>query len=96
MGLALGFSVNITANMNPAKPLTAKQTRFVQNVVSGLSLADSYRCAYNSGGRSATVRVEASGLTKQPHIAAAILNQRLAAEREQLRFLRNLSEKIGW
>lgn len=82
--------------MNPAKPLTAKQTRFVQNVASGLSLADSYRHAYNSGGRSATVRVEACRLTKQPHIATAILNQRLAAEWEQLRFLRKLARKVGF
>jgi phage terminase small subunit len=54
--------------MNPTKPLTAKQAEFVRHVVSGCSLADSYRLAYNSSGTSGTVRVEASRLAKQPHI----------------------------
>jgi phage terminase small subunit len=80
--------------MNPNRPLTTKQEQFVQHVIGGYSLADSYRLAYNSASRPATVRVEASRLAKQPHIVAAIHRQRLANEREQLKLLRDLARRV--
>ncbi|MFL6465982.1 MAG: hypothetical protein ACJ73N_16435 [Bryobacteraceae bacterium] len=80
--------------MNPNRPLTAKQSAFVQHVLSGYSLADSYRFAYNSSGTSGTVRVEASRLMKQPHILATLHRERLKREREQFRELRLLAKSL--
>lgn len=59
------------------KPLTPKQEVFCKAVVSGLSLSDAYRKAYNAGNMKATtINHKAVGLMKQGHIGAMVVSLR--------------------
>ncbi len=55
------------------KKITPKQELFCQNMASGLSQADAYRAAYNSGGmKAATIQNKAYGLMKRGEVRARV------------------------
>ena len=57
--------------------LTVKQQRFVDGVISGLSLSDAYRAAYDTRGMSlASVNREAARLKEHPKIAPLLAQAR--------------------
>lgn len=65
----------------PKNTLTTRQKRFAEGIaLDGLTASDSYRRAYNTAGRPATVNPEASRLSANPKIAATIDALRLANE----------------
>ena len=69
----------------PAKkkrPLTAKQERFVAEMIRGTTQADAYRTAYNAKGMKASaVYTEASLLMGHPEITKRLLAAQASVER---------------
>ena len=90
--------------------LTAKQEKFVQNIIEGMSQADAYRNSYSTNRMSdKSITEEASKLMANPNIATRVkeLRDRLADEsimtaKERLKYLTRVikgietEKKVEW
>ena len=76
--------------MTRKSALTAKQRAFAENVALGNTGADSYRLAYNSKGKPATVGNHASQLKADDRIKNEILAYQLAIESQKYQSAANI------
>jgi hypothetical protein len=76
--------------MTKRSALTAKQRAFAENVALGNTGADSYRLAYNSKGKPATVGNHASQLKADDRIKNEILAYQLAIESQKYQSAANI------
>ncbi len=80
----------VAGDGKPAKkkrPLTAKQERFVAEMIRGATQADAYRTAYGDGKlkmKPSAVYTEAGRLMAHPEVAARVALHRQAVERSAL------------
>jgi hypothetical protein len=76
--------------MTKRSALTPKQRKFAENVALGNTGADSYRLAYNSKGKPATVGNHASQLKADDRIKNEILAYQLAIESQKYQSAANI------